>query len=129
MKLLEEFNKIKAKNKGYILLLKSGAFYISLGIDAYILNDILKLKLTDFSDTKKVGVPVNSIEKYIDLMQHYDVPYVIVENTKVMYMHYGNFEFVVKTPRFEKLLEILAIKDKMLEYMYDILSKNLGEVL
>ena len=44
---------------------KISAFYISLVIDAYILNHILKLKLTDMSNTKRVGIPINSIEKYI----------------------------------------------------------------
>jgi hypothetical protein len=32
LKLLEEFNKTKAENKGYVVLLKSGAFYVSLDI-------------------------------------------------------------------------------------------------
>jgi len=45
LKLLEEFNKVKAENKKCIAFVKSGAFYISLGIDAYILNHILNLKL------------------------------------------------------------------------------------
>ena len=45
MKLLEEFNKVKAENKKCIAFVKSGAFYISSGIDAYILNHILNLKL------------------------------------------------------------------------------------
>jgi DNA mismatch repair ATPase MutS len=129
LKLLEEFNKIKAENKGCILLLKSGAFYVSLGIDAYILNNILNLKLTDISDTKKVGIPSNSIKKYINLMQNYDIPYVIVENGKVTHTYKGNFDFVIKTTRFEKLLELFYIKDKILTYICDILSKNLGEVL
>ena len=65
MKLLEEFNKVKAENKKCIVFVKSGVFYISLGIDAYILNHILKLKLTDMSNIKRVGIPINSIEKYI----------------------------------------------------------------
>ena len=67
MKLLEEFNKVKAENKKCIVFVKSGAFHISLGIDAYILNHILKLKLTDIPNTKRVGIPINSIEKYIGL--------------------------------------------------------------
>ena len=129
MKLLEEFNKIKAENKGCILFFKSGAFYVSLDIDAYILNDILNLRLIDISDTKKVGIPLNSIKKYMNLMQNYDIPYVIVENGKVIHTYNGNLDFVIKTSRFEKLLELLYIKDKILEYIYEILSKNLGEVL
>ena len=129
MKLLEEFNKVKAENKKLIVFVKSGVFYISLGIDAYILNHILKLKLTDMSNTKRVGIPINSIEKYIGLMQNYDIPYVIVDNGKIVYKCSGNFEFVLKTPKFEHLIELLYIKDKILEYMFKILSKNLGEVI
>mgnify|MGYP000587499557 FL=1 len=129
MKLLEEFNKVKAENKKCIVFVKSGVFYISLGIDAYILNHILKLKLTDMSNTKRVGIPINSIEKYIGLMQNYDIPYVIVDNGKIVYKCSGNFEFVLKTPKFEHLIELLYIKDKILEYMFKILSKNLGEVI
>ena len=129
MKLLEEFNKVKAENKKCIVFIKSGVFYISLGIDANILNHILKLKLTDMSNTKRVGIPINSIEKYIGLMQNYDIPYVIVDNGEVVYKCSGNFEFVLKTPKFEHLIELLYIKDKILEYMFKILSKNLGEVI
>ena len=129
MKLLEEFNKVKAENKKCIVFVKSGVFYISLGIDAYILNHILKLKLTDMSNTKRVGIPINNIEKYIGLMQNYDIPYVIVDNGKIVYKCSGNFEFVLKTPKFEHLIELLYIKDKILEYMFKILSKNLGEVI
>ena len=129
MKLLEEFNKVKAENKKCIVFVKSGVFYISLGIDAYILNHILKLKLTDMPNTKRVGIPINSIEKYIGLMQNYDIPYVIVNNGKIVYKCSGNFEFVLKTPKFEHLIELLYIKDKILEYMFKILSKNLGEVI
>ncbi len=73
MKMLAEYNMIKAEYMGKLLLLKMGAFYVALGIDAYILHEILGLKLTDISNVKKVGVPVGSIEKYIDLMQSYDV--------------------------------------------------------
>ena len=104
-------------------------FYISLGIDAYILNHILKLKLTDMSNTKRVGIPINSIEKYIGLMQNYDIPYVIVDNGEVVYKCSGNFEFVLKTPKFESLIGLLYMKDKILEYILKILSKNLGEVI
>lgn len=129
MKLLEEFNKVKAENKKCIVFVKSGVLYISLGIDAYILNHILKLKLTDMSNTKRVGIPINSIEKYIGLMQNYDIPYVIVNNGEIVYKCSGKFDFVLKTPKFESLIGLLYMKDKILEYILKILSKNLGEVI
>ena len=36
LKLLEEYNRIKAENENCIVLIKSGVFYVALGIDAYI---------------------------------------------------------------------------------------------
>ena len=81
------------------------------------------------SNTKRVGIPINSIEKYIGLMQNYDIPYVIVNNGEAVYKCSGKFDFVLKTPKFESLIGLLYMKDKILEYILKILSKNLGEVI
>ena len=132
MKLLEEFNKVKAENKKCIVFVKSGVFYISLGIDAYILNHILKLKLTDMSNTKRVGIPINSIEKYIGLMQNYEISYVIVNNGEIVYKCSGNFEFVLRTPKFESLIGLLYMKDRIYSklkidktiFVYGVLLEN-----
>ena len=132
MKLLEEFNKVKAENKKCIVFVKSGVFYISLGIDAYILNHILKLKLTDMPNTKRVGIPINSIEKYIGLMQNYEISYVIVNNGEIVYKCSGNFEFVLRTPKFESLIGLLYMKDRIYSklkidktiFVYGVLLEN-----
>lgn len=81
------------------------------------------------SNTKKVGIPISSIEKYTYLMQKYDIPYVIVDDDKIIHKCGGEFDFVLRTPKFENLIEILYMKDKILEYKLKILSKNLGEVI
>ncbi len=75
------------------------------------------------SNIKRVGIPINSVEKYICLMQRYDIPYV-VNNGEVVYKCSGKFDFVLKTPKFEHLIELLYIKDKILEYMFKILSNT-----
>ena len=132
MKLLEEFNKVKAENKKCIVFVKSGVFYISLGIDAYVLNHILKLKLTDMPNTKRVGIPINSIEKYIGLMQNYEISYVIVNNGEIVYKCSGNFEFVLRTPKFESLIGLLYMKDRIYSklkidktiFVYGVLLEN-----
>lgn len=129
MKILEEYNLFKLENERKIVLIKIGAFYTALGIDAYILNDILKLKLSDFSNTKKVGIPVNSRIKYINIMQNYDIPYIFVEDGKVIYSFDGNFDFVEKTEKFKALYNLFCVKDKVLKIMYKYCSKNLGEIL
>ena len=50
---VSRINKVKAECMGKLLLLKMGAFYVALGIDAYILHEILGLKLTDISNVKR----------------------------------------------------------------------------
>lgn len=129
MKILEEYNMLKLENEGKIVLMKIGAFYTALGIDAYILSDILELKLSNFSSSKKVGIPVNSKLKYINIMQNYDIPYVFVEYGKVIYSFEGNFDFVEKTEKFRALYNLFLVKDKVLKIMYKYCSKDLGEVL
>lgn len=62
-------------------------------------------------------------------MKEYDVPHVVVCNDKVLYEYNGNFDFVIKTERIDKLLEIFKIKDMILKNILDIFSKNLGELL
>lgn len=129
MKLLEEINKVKAEHVGKIVLFKVGAFYVSLGIDAYILHEILGLKLGDISNVKRVGVPVGSIEKYIDLMQSYDIPYVVVDGKNIISIFDGKFEFVLKTEKLDRLIDLLYVKDTIIKAMYEILSRNLGEII
>ena len=129
MKILEEYNILKLENEGKIVLMKIGAFYTALGIDAYILNDILKLKLGGISNCRKVGIPVNSRIKYINIMQNYDIPYVFVEDGKVIYSFEGNFDFVEKTEKFRALYNLFLVKDKVLKIMYKYCSKDLGEIL
>ena len=41
MKMLAEYNMVKAEYMGKLFLLKMEAFYVALGIDAYILHEIL----------------------------------------------------------------------------------------
>ena len=129
MKLLEKYNRIKYENKGHIVLLKLGAFYISLGIDAYILSEVLKLKLTDISNSKKVGIPINSLKKYTNIMEDYDIPYVVVDEDKVVDILDGKFNFLYVNQKIEVLLNVFYLKDKVLQYICEYFSKNLGEML
>ena len=105
MKLLEEFNKVKVENKKCIVFIKSGVFYISFGIDAYILNHILKLKLTDMPNTKRVGIPINSIEKYIGL-RYEEKLNLICDKLKNGIYNFGEFrEFYVYDPKKRRILQ------------------------
>ena len=74
---------LQAKNKGKIVLVKLGVFYIATGKDAVLLNNKLNLKCTCFKKgVCKVGIPVNSLEKYIDKLEKTMYSYVIYDYDK-----------------------------------------------
>ena len=68
MELLQE------KNRGKIVFCNAGNFYVAIGKDAVILNRLLDLKVSCFKqEVCKVGFPINSLEKYLELI--YDKKY------------------------------------------------------
>lgn len=78
MKLTEEIEKLQIENEGSIVLIKSGIFFVAIGKDAVILNELLGLKTTCLKDRVcKVGFPVRNVEKYIRLLTEKEVSFVI----------------------------------------------------
>ena len=71
------------EDKEKIVLADVGIFYVAVGIDAYILHEIFGLKLNRYAEDKyKVGVSVGSIEKYVDILNDKNIPYVIYKYDK-----------------------------------------------
>ena len=85
MKFSEKIEKIKSKEqfKGKIALVRCGIFIVAIGNDAILLNKLFGLKLTCFKEnTCKVGVPVNSVLKYLDLIEEKGYGYVLYDYDK-----------------------------------------------
>ena len=58
---------LKEKNKGKIVIIKLGAFYIATEEDAVFLHKKMNLKCNCFKNNIfKIGFPVNALEKYIE---------------------------------------------------------------
>ena len=69
---------LQVKNKGEIVLCNAGNFYIAIGKDAVLLNELLGLKLGCLKpEMCKVGFPISSLEKYIDKIQEKDYSYIV----------------------------------------------------
>ena len=72
MELLQE------KNKGKIVFCNTGNFYVAIGKDAVILNRLLDLKVSCFKpEVCKVGFPINSLEKYLELIYEKKHGYIV----------------------------------------------------
>lgn len=79
---------LQIKNKGKIVLCNAGNFYIAIGKDAVLLKELLGLKLSCFKpEACKVGFPIASLEKYMNLIEEkqygYIVYYLDKEKTKL----------------------------------------------
>ena len=69
---------LQNKDKGKIILINSGAFYIARGKDAVLLHNILDLKVNCMeTEICKVGFPKISLEKYSKLIQEKGYSYII----------------------------------------------------
>ena len=60
---------LQTKEKGRIVICNAGDFYVAIGKDAILLNKILGLKVSCFkTEVCKVGFPIQSLEKYTELL-------------------------------------------------------------
>ena len=74
---------LQEKNKDRIVLIRLGTFYIATGRDALLLHIKLDLKCTCFKNNVcKVGIPVMSINKYIEKLDKIKYAYIIYEYDK-----------------------------------------------
>ena len=60
---------LQVKNKGKIVFVNAGNFYIAMGKDAVLLHQILDLKTSCMKpEVCKVGFPIIALEKYSELL-------------------------------------------------------------
>lgn len=83
MKYLDLVEKLQKENEGYIVLIKNGIFFIGVGKDAIVLNELLNLKVTCMrKELCKVGFLVKSLEKYIVKLKETNKSFVIYTYNK-----------------------------------------------
>ena len=73
------FYNYKMKYLKYIILIKSGNFYLALADDAKILNNILGYQIKEFSNTIKVGFPLIGLTKVIDKLDCLEINYMVID--------------------------------------------------
>lgn len=78
------FYNYKMKYLKYIILIKSGNFYIALGDDAKILNNVLGYQIKEFSNTIKIGFPIISLNKVIDKLDSLKINYIVIDKEIIL---------------------------------------------
>ena len=69
---------LQQKNKGKIVFCNTGNFYIAIGKDAVLLNNLIDLKLSCLKqEICKVGFPILALEKYTELIAEKEYSYIV----------------------------------------------------
>ncbi|MDO5556569.1 MAG: hypothetical protein Q4G09_08320 [Clostridia bacterium] len=82
MKFHEVVEKVQSENPGYIVLIRSGIFFVAVGKDAIMLNKLFNFKLICFKEkTCKCGIPVSSMKNYIPKFKQTGYSFLIYDYT------------------------------------------------
>ena len=71
--MIEKYEKLKSKNKKYVILIKSGNFYAVLGEEAYLMNNVFGYQVREFGKTVKAGFPISSKSKITDKLNELQI--------------------------------------------------------
>lgn len=114
--------KIKSPYKKY--LFKSGIFCIFIDDDAKELHKILNLKLSNLnSKIVKCGFPVNSLDKYMQLLKQYGYKVEIVDFSINSLFNYEEYLFKTKIVEFIGKISNLKVDSLSISQSYDILEE------
>ena len=69
---------LRESNEYKIVFINSGAFFIAIEEDAVLLHNKLELKCNCFQKyTCKVGIPLNSLDKYLERIENLGYGYIV----------------------------------------------------
>lgn len=120
--LKEKYELYKLTYKEYLVLLKSGNFFIALNNDAIVMNNVFKYKIIRSKNFIKSGFPLGSLDKVIDRLKIENINYVLIDNelnSKEKFKNNNYSKFVTKIDNYEIILNRINM-------INNILKKNLA---
>ena len=81
--MIDLFRILKLEYKEYVILFKSGSFYISFDEDSLILNKIFNYKILELKNNIKAGFPLNSLDTVISKLKELNINYIIIEDKDI----------------------------------------------
>lgn len=82
--MIDLFRMLKLEYKEYLILFKSGNFYLSFDEDAIIMNKVFNYKINDLKSNIKVGFPVNSLNKCLEKLKNLNINFLIIDNNEII---------------------------------------------
>lgn len=128
--MIDLFRILKLEYKEYVVLFKSGSFYISFDEDSVILNKIFNYKILNLKNNIKAGFPLNNIDMVKEKLEELNINYIIVEDKNII------GEYKCDDNSFSKytgsVFEIISINNrinKIVDKLKSIDNDKIGDIL
>ena len=82
--MIDFFMGLKIEYKEYIILFKSGSFYVCFNEDAIVMNKIFNYKLVELKENVRIGFPISLIDKNLNILEKNKINYIIVEQKNII---------------------------------------------
>jgi hypothetical protein len=105
--LKDTYISYKCNYNDYILLIKSGNFYVCLNDDAIVLKNIFNYKIIKQKNFIKAGFPINSINKIINRLDNLGVNYAVIDKYIILEnsFFYNRYNLFAQADSFEGRME------------------------
>ncbi len=91
--LKEKYEFYKRTYIKYLIIIKSGNFYICINEDALILHKLFNYKIIELNNFIKVGFPLSNIDKIVNDIELKQINYLIVDEEIIQKQKYKNNQY------------------------------------
>lgn len=124
--MLEKYYKYKIDYKEYLILIKSGTFYLCIDNDAFIMNKIFNYKLKKISNTFKIGFPISNLGNILNKLNEYHINYIVINEEIILEENFNDNKY--STYKFNKNIFYNSIRiDKITKYLNDNISNDIDD--
>ena len=88
--MINNYIDLKITYKNYLIILKTGVFYICINDDAFILNKLFSYKIKEFNNYKRIGFPINSLNKVLKRLEKLNINYIVYDNKIITKVNFTN---------------------------------------
>lgn len=128
--MIDLFRMLKLDYKEYIILFKSGSFYISFDEDSIILNKLFNYKIINLKNNIKIGFPLNSIDLVLRKLEKLRINYVIIDNKNIINQkEYEDNNFSKFTSSVFEIISINSRIEKIIEKLKSIDNDSIKDIL
>lgn len=128
--MIDLFRILKLDYKEYVILFKSGSFYISFDEDSIILNKLFNYKIINLKNNIKIGFPLGNIDIVLNKLENLKINYIIIDNKNIINKYENeNNVFSNYTSSVYEVININNRIEKIVDKLKSIDSDSINGVL